>query len=136
MYISCSNEESYSPLQINFTTIAKNYLQVSNVIDIDKSNLIINNQEEWDALKTKMDALNPVSERFEESDLNFETEMVIAVISEIKTTVYSVEIDSIIDRQSEIVIYSHESGTMLLAMSQPYHIVRMPRTMKQITFIE
>jgi len=83
-----------------------------------------------------MDALNSNSEQFDENGLDFNTETILAVISDIKTEVYNVEIDSIIELQSEIKVYSHETAFMLLAMSQPYHIVRIPNIDKPIKFVE
>ena len=81
-----------------------------------------------------MDTVNDVTYRFNEDNLDFTQELIIAVITEVKNIVYSVEIISVIEELNSMTVHYQETPSMLLSSSQPFHIIRIPRTTKLIQF--
>lgn len=131
---SCQEEEVFESIQVEFTEISLGSLNGSGFHNIDRSELVIDNLADWQALKDRMDTVNDVTSRFNEDNLDFTQELIIAVITEVKNIVYSVEIISVIEELNSMTVHYQETPSMLLSSSQPFHIIRIPRTTKLIQF--
>jgi len=133
---SCANEDVFESKEILYTEVAKGSLNGSGFHNIDKAQLVIDNEEDWVELKDKMDTVNDVTSSFDEGGLDFSEELIIAVITEVKNIYYEVEVDSIIEDMTSIRVHYTETGTMLLSASQPFHIVRIALSSKPVLFNE
>ena len=101
---------------------------------IQQSNLVLNNQTEWQNLLTQVNAVSPVSDNFEETTIDFESYTVIAVFLEIKLTSWGIEITSVFENENDILVSNEETEGDATILSQPFHIVKMPKTTKDIVF--
>jgi hypothetical protein len=102
-----------------------------------KQNLVIKNEAEWESLKTAMNTINNVTDRFIETDIDFSAYQVIAIIDEVKGTGgWTVDITDITEYSDSIVvtIQNIKTGSFTSVMTQPYHIVKIPASDKEIVF--
>jgi len=73
-------------------------------------------------------------------EIDFRSEIVVAVFRGEQTTGgYGIQIQSILESESEVTVYSEVSvpspgGMVTQAFSQPYHIVKIPKSTKSVQF--
>ena len=121
----------------DLSLIAKGNLYGSGEEDINKQNLVITNQSNWEGMIGKMDSVNKVSDSFSETDIDFSKHTIIAVFDEVKTTGgHSLELDIISNSENTIVNIIHKSpkGMATMAMTQPYYIVKISKSDLPIIF--
>ncbi|MBU3012692.1 hypothetical protein KO506_14860 [Polaribacter vadi] len=135
--ISCTNSETETeifPISIEFTEIGKGTLTGSGFENIIETKTIIKNNEDWNNLVAKMNTIENVSNEFNTDEINFDTHYIVAIILELKGTGWTVEINEMIENSENIIVNTEEVDFSTLAYSQPFHIVLIPKTEKEIIF--
>jgi len=126
------------PKSIASTLIAQGELFGSGQEGIIKQNLVIKTQTEWNNLITAMNSVNNVSRNFAETDVDFSKYQIIAAFDDVKGCGgYSISITQIEEHAERIVVTVNQyspQGACPTVMTQPYHIVKIPVSDKQIVF--
>ena len=132
--LCCSNDNDsiYQPTKIIFTEIGQGFTELNDNL---AQNLIIATETEWNIL---MDNLpSEFVDNFNEININFNEFIIIAVITENQpNTGYSVSVSEIIENKNSINVFSEIQyvGSGYAAIVQPFHIVKLPSTNKEIVF--
>ncbi len=138
LFVSCDNDENdnneFDPIEINFTEIGKGTLSGSGQENIPQSNLIIQNQAEWQSLIDNMNSINNVTSVFLETEIDFDSYTIIAVILEVKGSGWEIEINNIIENDNSINVSTQETEYFTLVMTQPFYIAKIPNSEKTIIF--
>ena len=101
---------------------------------IPQQNIVITNSEEWEILKTAMNCVHTFTTAF----VDFSTYQVIAVFDEIKGTGgWTIDIVDVTEYSDKIVVEvtNLEKGDDTCIMTQPFHIVKIPVSCKEIVFV-
>lgn len=140
--ISCSSDDDnynddntpvFEPVHVEFTTIGKGTTGVFG--NISASNLFITNENDWINLLNQVSTNGSVSlDFFSTTDVDFNTSYVVAVFLDIKPNRWLVEITEIIECESSIVVSIYDFPQIGDAITQPFHIVKIPNTDKPIVF--
>lgn len=101
---------------------------------IEKSNRVITNATDWQELMAKMNSVNDLTEHFKETEIDFERYIVIAIFLEMKTSGWKVEINEIKESNNHITVSTKEQAYSTTVITQPFHIVKIPKTNKEIIF--
>ncbi|MFP4844257.1 hypothetical protein [Winogradskyella sp. PE311] len=136
--INCKTSEKHLKMENEEPLlISKGNLFGAGAEDIKKQNLIILNQNDWNALLTKMNSINKVTDDFTETEIDFKIYRIIAVFDELKTTGgHSIELDFKTNSQNVLVKVNYKSpnGMAVSAMTQPYYIAKIPNNNLPIQF--
>ncbi len=101
---------------------------------------IITSEKEWSDLKKKMNAVNPTTQNFKNLPVNFKNEMLLVLISDLKSSGgHSIMIEKIEETQKQIEIAYREKspdGIATTVMTQPYFVAKIPKTNKEVRFIK
>jgi UDP-N-acetylglucosamine transferase subunit ALG13 len=130
----CSNDNDsiYQSTKIIFTEIGQGFTELNDNL---AQNLIITTETEWNIL---MDNLpSEFVDNFNEININFNEFIIIAVITENQpNTGYSVSVNEIIENKNSINVFSEiqYTGSGYTRIVQPFHIVKIPSTNKEIVF--
>ena len=130
----CTKDEHKDPQTIRFTEIGKGYLSGNGDEGIEKSNLVIKTKTEWETLMQKMNTSGNVTDNFTETDIDFNTYMVIAVFLDLKPTAWEVDIIKIIEGQNNITVYKSQQQFDATVIAQPYCIIKISPTNKEVVF--
>lgn len=126
------NIESKTP--INFQLIGKGEL-IGN--SLPQQNLVITNSAQWTTLLNTLDANNNVSGGFTETNINFNQYMVIAVFDQTYLNGgHSIDIVAVDETAAnlEVNIEKLLQGNATSIVTQPYHIVKIPKIAKPVIF--
>jgi len=135
LFTSCSNDNSNAQ-ELQFSLIAKSE-NLNGSEGISRSNLVIKDAEAWNNLITKMNSKNNLSKDFTETVIDFTKYQIIAVIDEVRPyNGYYIEIKSITENNNQFVVKVEQlnAGGIATVITQPYHIVKMPKTSKKVVF--
>ncbi len=119
------------------TLIAKGNLFGSGAEGLEKENVVITNSEDWNTLMAQMDAVNKVSERFAETEIDFAEYTVIAVFDEVKSSGgHHIELEIIQNSEALVVYikYLAPRGIATTMMTQPFYIVKLPKQDSSVLF--
>jgi len=98
--------------------------------------MTIQTAEEWEVLRTKMNSVNPTQD---EVSIDFELTTVLAYFDYIRTTGgHSVQIVEVIETTNGLQARfktSAQEGFSAEIMSQPFHIISIPKTTKTVKFV-
>lgn len=133
--LSCNNDDKNSNFQstvIPFTEIGKGSLYGNGSENISQSNLLINNQIDWQNLIDQMNSVNNISNNFTENTIDFDSYSIVAIFLEIKPTGWEVSITNITENETNISVSILESKMDNTVITQPFHIVKIPKTNKEI----
>jgi hypothetical protein len=136
LFVSCPHND-----QGGFTSLSKGSLFGNGAEGFQKENLVISSKKEWNAFLLKLDRTNSVSETFENA-IDFSKEMVIVCIDKVRNTGgFSIEVSEIVKERDAFVVKVKSIGPkpmdmVTTAIMQPYHVVKMNATNKEIKFIE
>ena len=140
-FIACNEEKDinneFVPQTITPIQIAQGELRVYS--GIIKRNLVINTREEWDNLIKRINRFPDNVSALTEAEINFSTELVIAVFDEVKTIEgWSIDITDVAEYPDSIVVslQNLKKGDDSRSFTQPYHIVKIPVSDKLIVFHE
>lgn len=132
LFHSC-NSTDFEPRDIEPITIGRNTLNGNE--GVQQSNRVITNQIEWQSLVNQMDMINNVSSQFTETNIDFNNYMIIAIILNVKTSGYDVEITNVTEYENNITVSKNETEYITAVMSQPFHIIKIPKSNKEIVFL-
>ncbi len=132
-FVSCKNQEKITPPKtVQSLLIGKGNLPGHSYA---KSELVINNQADWQILLDKFEAAQPgVTNTFSEKTINFDNFIIVAVI-DAKNSTTTIDITSILEDLNAI--YFNVTNLTLGVtqdLGNPYHIVRIDKTDKAIVF--
>ena len=123
--------------EVPTTLIARGNLGGAGEEGIIAQNLVIDNNEDWDALLQQVDAVNEESPNFSETSVDFDSFQVIAIFDEVRPSAgYSIDL-SVTEsnmRRTATVTYTQPSGIVLTVITQPYLIIKVPRSGSPIAF--
>lgn len=135
---SCNEEQNdINTTDIETTLISKGNLYGAGEENIGQQNLIITNQNTWLSLLNQMDSVNNVSDSFSETAVDFSESIVLAVFDEIRGNGgHSLELNVSSNSENIIVdiIELNPEGNVTTVMTQPYIIVKMPKSNLPIDF--
>ncbi|MUU79319.1 protease complex subunit PrcB family protein [Winogradskyella endarachnes] len=117
--------------------IAKGNLYGSGAEGIEKQNLVITNEKDWNALINQMDTINKVSQSFTETKIDFSKYTVIAVFLNVKGSGgHSIDLDVSTTSEQKIVTVKHKGpkGNATSVMTQPYYIAKLVKSNLPIMF--
>lgn len=130
-----NQQKSIEPM--TYTIIAQGDLHGDGAEDISAQKTVITDDQNWQALITKMDAVNNESEKFSEITIDFSEYMLIAVFEEIKGNGgYSIDLNITADTEN-IIVHSTTNapqGMAITVMTQPYIIVKLPKSDLPVIF--
>jgi len=118
--------------EIDFIEIGKGILYGGGEEGILKTNKIISNFQDWETLLLKMNSVNNVSDYFSEIDIDFNEFSLIVIALDLKSSGWNVEIDSIFENENNIGITLLKTRYETTVITQPFHIVKIPKTNKEI----
>jgi hypothetical protein len=139
LFIGCSgtnlNFQSIliSPIQIGVGNLYGNGNE-----KITKQNLVISNNLAWTELMVKMNSVNNETQNLNETNIDFSKFVVLAIFDEVKVSGgYSISIKGILENQDNLTVtvqHTAPAGYAYAVMTQPYCIVKIPVTTKEIFF--
>ena len=136
--LNCKSSENEAKMtKEDIVLIGKGNLYGSGSEGIEKQNLIVTSPEEWKDLLNKMNAVNKVSDSFSETDIDFSEYTVIAVFDEIKNSgghSLNLVIQETKDEFLVEVLRKSPDGIATSVMTQPYYIVKVPKSDLPIVF--
>ncbi|AUC85135.1 hypothetical protein CW731_07435 [Polaribacter sp. ALD11] len=124
-----------------FTSLSKGNLFGAGDEGFKKENIVISSQVEWKSFLLKLDSANKVSETFENA-IDFSKEMIVVVVDKVRNTGgFSVEIvEAVKEGETFLIKVSSTSpkptDMVTMGIIQPYHIVKINKTKKEVKFIE
>ena len=133
--ISCNSDDDNSQFQsteITFTEIGKGNLDGNGSENVSQSTLLINNQTDWQNLIDQMNSVNNISNSFTETTIDFDSYSIVAIFLDIKPTGWEVSITNITENETNISVSIQETEMDNTVITQPFHIVKIPKTNKEI----
>lgn len=104
---------------------------------VAQQNTVITNTTQWNNLLADLDSTNNVSGSFTETNIDFNQYMVIAVFDEVYNNGgHSIDIISVIETSQNIEVDVEKllPGNATSVVTQPYHIVKIPKILKPVIF--
>jgi hypothetical protein len=150
--ISCTDNDDnapiapvtpFVPVTINPILISKKNNAFNSNGGISEQNLIINDETNWTNLKNLMDApytpygINFCQQYFIETTIDFNSYTVIAAFDKINGNGgHSIDITNITENETNIIVTVQKllTGNANSVITQPYHIVKIPKAKKPIVF--
>ncbi len=141
VFASCSsnNDDKTTSQTIVPTLIASGTLYGSGSENIVQHNTVITNQASWIALINQMDLVNNTSSGFTELNIDFNNYELLVAFDQVRATGgFSIAINTITENATTIeatvnVTSPGEMATMVI--TQPFHIVKIPRSNKPVVFL-
>ncbi|MDP3314060.1 protease complex subunit PrcB family protein [Lutibacter sp.] len=133
---SCNKNDDELNL-VKFTLIGQNNLYGNGAENITKQKLVISELNSWNELIDKMNTVNDVSDEFTETDIDFANFIVIAVFDKVYGNGgHSIDIIKITKNENKVIVTIENilGGGATAIMTQPFHIVKIPKTDKLIIF--
>lgn len=134
---SCSSNDNFQRQTMETTLIGKGNLTGNGAENIPRQRIVIYNRQDWTALINNMNAANNVTAGFTETNIDFNTFQVIAVFEEIKRNGgHSIDITNVVENESNIAVTVENllTGGVTSVITQPYHIVKIPKSKKPVLF--
>ena len=132
------NKKDNLPLML--TLINADVLYADGEENISAGNLIVENEQDWEDLLEKIDAVNSESENFTETEIDFETYWVIACFDKVRgASGYSITISALEETKNDVKLHvkrNSPDGINASVITQPYYLAKIPKTKKEIVFIE
>jgi len=133
---SCSdndgNTEAKTPIIV--LQIGKGNLVGNNV---PQQNMVITTSAQWNTLLTTLDSVNNTSGSFTETNIDFNQFMIIAVFDQVfPNGGHSIDIITVDDNPQNITVDLERllTGNVTSVVTQPYHIVKIPKSTKPVVF--
>lgn len=137
---SCKcKKTNYKMTQNEPVLIAKGNLYGSGSEGIEKQSILITDVKGWNNLKTQMNAVNPVSDSFSETEIDFSNYSIIAVFDEVKGSGgHGIELNITSTSENTLVYIKHTApeGIATTVMTQPYYIAKILKQDLPVVFKE
>lgn len=120
---------------LDFSVVAQGNLSGSE--NIEKSNLIIQDNTSWEGLINKMNSVNNVSSKFIETNIDFSSYTIIAVFDKVYGNGgHSIDVINVTENDFNVIVKLDRllKGDLTSVITQPFQIIKVPKTAKQITF--
>jgi hypothetical protein len=134
--VGCVQENSYT--SVTPVIIAKGNLYGNSSNQVAKQSQVISTSAEWLQLQSQISTVNTLTNSYLENDVDFTQYTVLAIFDEIRYSgEYSIDINVFEDNKTVFVnvIYKAPSGgPVITVITQPYIIVKIPKTTKQVKF--
>jgi hypothetical protein len=122
--------------EIPFTNISSGYLTGNGDEGIGGLEVrIIQSEGNWEILRAEMNSVNPTQN---EVSIDFDQNTILAYFDDIRPSGgYAIQIVSVIETNDEIQVstkFTLPTDAAVDIMTQPFHIVSIPKTKKKITF--
>ncbi len=142
-FVSCQSDEIAPETSkditftknLDFSVVAQGNLNGSE--NIEKSNLIIQNNTSWEGLINKMNSVNNVSNKFIETNIDFSRYTIIAVFDEVYGNGgHSIDVITVKENDFNVIVKLDRllKGNLASVITQPFQIIKVPKTAKQIIF--
>ena len=133
---SCENDEvesNFQATELIFTDVGRGHL--SNNSLYTQENIIIDNDADWQNLLSNFNSVNNnITDSFYETSINLDSFTVVAVI-DTKNSSTTVDITTITENSSDVIVHIENLQMGLNQdVANPFHIVKMPKTTKDIVF--
>lgn len=142
--MGCQSDDSTEPgitdpVNIEFTNVAKHELWGAGEEDIVGGNLVINTAEEWQGLLQQITSVNALPENFGDTNIDFSEFTVIAVFDDLQMSGgHYISIESVVQTNTTVIVTVDSSmddeANVTLIITQPYHIVKIPKTALPVVF--
>ncbi|MTK06051.1 MAG: hypothetical protein F8N38_05745 [Hungatella sp.] len=136
LLVGCVQENGYN--SVTPTIIAKGNLMGNGREQISKQIIVVSDSLGWNRLVTKMNSVNNVSAGFLEKKIDFTQYTVLAIFGDVEGSGgYSIDLNVFEDNMKVYVeaVYKMPLGSIVsMVITQPYLIVKIPRTQKLIQF--
>ncbi|MCY0978120.1 protease complex subunit PrcB family protein [Chryseobacterium wangxinyae] len=126
------NTESKTPVTVQL--IGKGDLVGNN---IPQQNTVITTSAQWNTLLNNLDASNNISGGFTETNVDFNQFMIIATFDQVfPNGGHSIDIIAVDENPQNIIVDVEKllTGNVTAVVTQPYHIVKIPKSTKPIIF--
>ncbi len=136
IFSSCSEDDIADGEEIYFETIAQHYLSTSE--ELNEQQLVIHDQESWEELLSQMESVNDQSKYFNRTEFDFSEEILLVVLDKFRPNGgHSIEITRLLESKSQIsaIVEKPEKGNATAMVMQPYHIISIEKTSKNVRFI-
>ena len=135
LLITCySFENNFEEKEILYETLGQDYLHGSGDEGFKRENIIVKNKSDWIDLLNQMNS--HTTAKFENTEINFDTELVIAVFDFAQGNPISIDVVKIVEKEISIEVsidfLTHSTSSVI---SQGYHIVKIPNSNKKVNFI-
>ena len=138
LFVGCDkNNDTPETTNITLVEIGKNALYGNGQEGVSQSNLVITNNSDWQNLMTQMNSVNNVTDEFFETNIDFNQFEIIAVFDSIRPhNNFNVSISEITENPIgiEISIEKTNGDSGYVVMTQPFHIVKIPKSNKPVIF--
>lgn len=104
---------------------------------LTQQNTVITNSAQWNTFLTEIDSSSNFSSTFTETNIDFNQFMLIAVVDEVRTSGgYTIDIISVTEttQNIEVVVDNLQKGNFTTIITQPFHIVKIPKIAKPVVF--
>ena len=137
--VGCGTTNNLESNTVEFDVISKGILGGAGAEGIEKQNLVITDTNNWEELISKMDAVNETSKSFTETDIDFSQYTVIAVFDSVKNSGgYGLDLEITSNSNNTVVkviqIGPEPGGFVTTVITQPYYIVKIPKTSLPVVF--
>lgn len=137
---SCATKKNANPENSTVTEIYQGVLGGAGEEGIDEGTQIIQSEEEWNSFLMKLNAVNPVSDRFT-TEIDFSNKNVIIAADRVRSTGgFSIKLNKVENSKDEIIfnverIGPKPSDMVASVITQPIHIILINKTNKKIVFV-
>lgn len=134
--LSCRENEENTVMNvpINAQMIGKGNMSVHYV---SQQNTVITNTTDWNSLLADINTANNTSGSFTETNIDFNQFMVIAVFDEVYLNGgHSIDIITVTETSQNIEVDVEKllHGNATSVVTQPYHIIKIPKSAKPVVF--
>ena len=105
--------------------------------NIPQQNMVITTSAQWNTLLNNLDASNNISGGFTETNIDFNQFMIIATFDQVFSNGgHSIDIITVDENPQSIVVDIEKllTGNATSVVTQPYHIVKIPKSTKPVLF--
>ena len=136
-----SNNESFTPQNIDFETIGQGQIITIINTEEEQNNIVITNESDWNQLVEelffRMEEFPDLGAEELPTEIDFNTFQVIVSVDEVRPSLSNwLKITNIIENEENITvtILKEWDDFGFQALCQPYHIVKIPKSDKPVVF--
>lgn len=136
IFSSCSEDDIPNGEEIYFESISQHYLSTGE--ELSEQQLVIRDGESWEDLLSRMETVNEQSKYFNRTEFNFSEEILLVVLDKFRPNGgHSIEITRLLESKNKIgvIVEKPEKGNATAMVMQPYHIISIEKTSKNIDFL-
>jgi len=124
------------PITLDFTLIGKGNVSGSGAENLNKQNVVITDSIQWQHLLSEMDSHRRISSSLTETNIDFDKFQLIVIIDSVRPNLCEINIKSITENKSDISVCIEKTSYDATAVTQPFCIVKIGKTNKNINFIK